>query len=67
MNQLSKQEAVMKRFIYFTVFFLLIVFSMFMFSPDQNAQTTKDPSGATMRAVKGDTMRVLLNHNKADR
>ncbi len=57
----------MKKFIYFTVFFLLIVFSMFMLNPNQNAQTTQNPSGATMRAVKGDTMWVLLNHIKADK
>ena len=56
----------MKRFIYFTVFFLLIVFSMFMLNPNQNAQTTKDLSVATMRAAKGDTVWVLLNHIKAD-
>jgi hypothetical protein len=58
----------MKRFIYFTVFFILLfVFSIFMIIPDQMAQTTKDLSGSTMRAAKGDTVWVLLNHIKADK
>lgn len=57
----------MKRFIYFTVFFLLIVFAMFMLNSDQNAQTTKDQPGSTMRAAKGDTVWVLLNHIKTDK
>lgn len=58
----------MKRFIYFTVFFiLLLVFSIFLINSDQKAQTTKDPPGSTMRAAKGDTVWVLLNHIKADK
>ncbi len=58
----------MKRFIYFTVvFILLFVFSIFVINPDQKAQTTKDLSGSTMRASKGDTVWVLLNHIKANK
>jgi hypothetical protein len=58
----------MKRFIYFTVFFILLfLFSIFMINPDQKAQTTKEQSGSTVRASKGDTVWVLLNHIKADK
>ena len=58
----------MKRFIYFTVFFILLfIFAILMINTDQKAQTTKDQSGSTMRASKGDTVWVLLNHIKADK
>jgi hypothetical protein len=58
----------MKRFIYFTVFFILLfVFSIFMINPDQNSQTTKDQSGLMMRASTGDTVWIFLNQIKADK
>jgi len=58
----------MKKYIYFTVFFILLfIFAILMINTDQKAQTTKDQSGSTMRASKGDTVWVLLNHIKADK
>jgi hypothetical protein len=58
----------MKRFIYFTVFFILLfAFSIFVINQDQNAQATNDLSGSMIRAAKGDTVWVLLNHIKADK
>jgi len=58
----------MKRFIYFAVFFILLfLFSIFMINPDQKAKATNDPSGSMIRAAKGDTVWVLLNHIKADK
>jgi len=58
----------MRRFIYFTVFFILLfIFIILMINTDQKAQTIKDQSGSTMRAAKGDTVWVLLNQIKADK
>jgi len=58
----------MKRFIYFTVFFILLfIFIILMINTDQKAQTTKDQPESVMRAAKGDTVWVLLNHIKADK
>ena len=57
----------MKRFIYFTVFFILLfVFSIFIINPGQKAATSNDLSGSLIRAAEGDTVWVLLNHIKAD-
>ena len=58
----------MKRFIYFTVFFILLfIFTILIINTDQKAQTTNVLPGSTMRAAKGDTVWVLLNHIKADK
>ena len=58
----------MKRFIYFTmVFILLFVFSIVLINTDQKAHATKDLTGSSVRAAKGDTVWVLLNHIKADK
>ena len=58
----------MKRFIYFTVFFILLfVLSIVLVSTDQKAQTTDVLQGSTMRAAKGDTVWIVLNHIKADK
>jgi len=58
----------MKKFMFFIgVFIALGIFVVFMSISEQKAQTTKDLSGSTMRASKGDTVWVLLNQIKADK
>ena len=58
----------MKKFIYFTVFFILLfVLSIVLIHTDQKAQTSDVLPASTMRAAKGDTVWVFLNQIKADK
>jgi|GEM_PF-389837 len=58
----------MKQFSHFFVTFVVaFILTTFLIVPDLNAQTKADLSGANIRAAKGDTVWVLLNHIKHDK
>ena len=56
-----------KLMLFIGVFIVLGIFVVFLSISEQKAQTTKVLPGTTMRASKGDTVWVLLNHIKADK
>ena len=61
----DKKENVMKKLSQCIVtFIILLISATCLIIPDSKAQTEVDVSGPTIRAVKGDTLWILLNHVK---
>jgi len=52
---------------FFVTCIVVFILTTYLIAPDLNAQTKVDLSGANIRAAKGDTVWVLLNHIKHDK